>query len=312
MTHPTFDVILTVGGWVGGCVRPPRAVRAARGCPRQLARAHPPTPIRRAYTEHPAYLVRRAFERRHDLEQRTEPSLLTRVPLPRHRPAGRRSGHRCLSWPGPAQAGLAVDRLDPASPCSSGFGLAEGVLERVGCALRSASVGNRRRGRGRATRRDEAATGGHRTGRSGSWAHPEGGLPGQSGPDGGRLAVAEPSHGTRLRVMRQTMLWFDAAFRRDRFPSSSPRCPAGRSTGFRSSTAVGQGGPALRGPGTAIPGRSRARDPAGRRTTGPPVPGRVPAGVNGRGSPRRTPGARRPRAPVGGSAASGVGVLIRD
>src|SRR3954447_7075263 len=90
MPHPAFDVIVVGAGGMGSAAafelaRRGRSVLALEQFPlvHDRGSSHGHTRIiRRAYYEHPAYvpLVRRAFERWYDLEQRTGRHLLTECP----------------------------------------------------------------------------------------------------------------------------------------------------------------------------------------------------------------------------------------
>jgi len=241
MTQTAFDVIVVGAGGMGSAAafelaRRGRSVLALE----QFALVHDRGSshghtriIRRAYYEHPNYvpLVRRAFERWYDLEQRTGRHLLTECP--------------CLSVGPPAGEvvtgvlaaarghGLAVDRLGPTDlrarypqfRFDDGF---VGVLERDAgflyvedCVLAHLDAA---RALGAAIQPEEPVTGWEAHANSVTVTttkntYQAGRLVLTAGPWAGRLLG---DRGRRLRVMRQSILWFGtsdgAAFRRDRFP----------------------------------------------------------------------------------------------
>jgi len=241
MAQTTFDVIVVGAGGMGSAAafelaRRGRSVLALEQFPlvHDRGSSHGHTRIiRRAYYEHPAYvpLVRRAFERWHDLEQRTGRHLLTACP--------------CLGIGPPAgevvagvlaaarEHGLAVDRLLPADlrlqfpqfRFDEGY---VGVLERDAgflyveeCVLAHLDAA---RALGALVQPEEPVTGWEARGDGVTVTTPKGTynagrLVLTAGPWAGRLLG---DRGRRLRVMRQTILWFgttdEAAFRRDRFP----------------------------------------------------------------------------------------------
>jgi len=250
MSQPTFDVIVVGAGGMGSAAafelaRRGRSVLVLEQFPlvHDRGSSHGHTRIiRRAYYEHPNYvpLVRRAFERWYDLEQRTGRHLLTEC--------------ACLSI-GPPEGEvvrgvlaaareheLSVDQLLPTDLQSrfpqfrfdGGF---VGVLERDAgflyveeCVLAHLDAA---RALGATIQPEELVT---------EWqARPDGvsvttakctyhagHLVLTAGPWAGRLIG---DRGRPLRVMRQTMLWFgttdDAAFRRDRFPIFLADVPEG-------------------------------------------------------------------------------------
>jgi sarcosine oxidase len=241
MTHPAFDVIVVGAGGMGSAAafelaRRGRRVLALEQFPlvHDRGSSHGHTRIiRRAYYEHPNYvpLVRRAFERWYDLEQRTGRHLLTEC--------------QCLSIGSPdgevvsgvlaaaREHNLAVDRLLPVDlrtrfpqfQLDDGF---VGVLERdagflyvedcVRAHLDSA------KSLGATIHAEEPVTGWQATGdgvtvTTTKDTYHAGRLVLTTGPWAGRVLG---ELGRRLRVMRQTILWFgttdESAFRRDRFP----------------------------------------------------------------------------------------------
>ena len=163
-----------------------------------------------------------------------------RVRLPRHRPAGGEVVTGVLAWPAGTVATWtgSTRRLAARTPrfrFDNGSRCCLGASRRF-LYVRSTSgpTSTPARSLGDEIQADEAdhplaiGTVGFHSGDD-----PEGGLPGRrlvltAGP---WPAGCSPSRGARLRVMRQTMLWFgtadDAAFRGTGSRSSSPRCPAG-------------------------------------------------------------------------------------
>jgi sarcosine oxidase len=250
MTHPTFDVILTGAGGMGSAAafefaRRGRSVLALEQFPlvHDRGSSHGHTRIiRRAYYEHPAYvpLVRRAFERWYDLEQRTGRHLLTECDCLAIGPPGGEVVTGVLA--SAREHGLAVDRLDPAGlrrayPQFRFDDGSEGVLERgAGFLYVEECVRahlDAARSLGATIQADEAVTGWQSDGRSVVVTTAKGEYRAASlvltaGPWAGELLA---NHGAPLRVMRQTMLWFgtadDAAFRRDRFPIFLAEVPGG-------------------------------------------------------------------------------------
>src|SRR6476659_9925764 len=122
MSHPSFDVIVLGAGGMGSAAafelaRRGRSVLALEQFPlvHDRGSSHGHTRIiRRAYYEHPNYvpLVRRAFERWYDLEQRTGRHLLTECPCLSIGPPDGEVVTGVLS--AAHEHGLAVDRLSPA------------------------------------------------------------------------------------------------------------------------------------------------------------------------------------------------------
>jgi sarcosine oxidase len=250
MGQTTFDVIVVGAGGMGSAAgfelaRRGRSVLALEQFPlvHDRGSSHGHTRIiRRAYYEHPNYvpLVRRAFERWYDLEQRTGRHLLTECP--------------CLSIGPPAgevvtgvlaaarEHELAVDRLSPVDlrtrfpqfRFDDGF---VGVLERDAgflyvedCVLAHLDAA---RALGATIQPEEpviawTASGDGVTVTTVKDTYRAGRLVLTAGPWAGRLLG---DRGSRLRVMRQTILWFgttdEAAFRRDRFPIFLAEVPGG-------------------------------------------------------------------------------------
>jgi sarcosine oxidase len=250
MAQTAFDVIVVGAGGMGSAAafelaRRGRSVLALEQFPlvHDRGSSHGHTRIiRRAYYEHPAYvpLVRRAFERWYDLEQRTGRHLLTEcASLGIGPPAGEVvSGVLAAA----RVHGLAVDQLSPVDLRSQfpQFRFDDsfvGVLERDAgflyvedCVLAHLDAA---RAVGATIQPEEPVA---------SWeAHGDGvtvttskdtyrarRLVLTAGPWAGRLLG---DRGRRLRVMRQTILWFGttdaAAFRRDRFPIFLAEVPGG-------------------------------------------------------------------------------------
>lgn len=250
MTQTTFDVIVVGAGGMGSAAafelaRRGRSVLALEQFPlvHDRGSSHGHTRIiRRAYFEHPAYvpLVRRAFERWYDLEQRTGRHLLTEC--------------ACLGIGAPdgevvtgvltaaREHELVVERLLPVDlrrrfpQFRFGEGYV-GVLERDAgflyvedCVLAHLDAA---RALGATIHPEEpvtewAATGDGVTLTTTKGTYHAGRLVLTAGPWAARLLGAR---GHRLRVMRQTMLWFgtsdDVGFRRDRFPIFLADVPGG-------------------------------------------------------------------------------------
>lgn len=250
MAHPAFDVIVIGADGMGSAAafelaRRRRSVLALEQFPlvHDRGSSHGHTRIiRRAYYEHPAYvpLVRRAFERWYDLEQRTGRHLLTECNCLGLGPPDGEVVNGVLA--SAREHGLAVDRLDPAAlrraypqfRFDDGY---EGVLERgAGFLYVEECVRahlDAARSLGATIQADEAVTGWQSDGRSvvvttANGEYRAAGLVLTAGPWAGGLLAR---HGARLHVMRQTMLWFgtadDAAFRRDRFPIFLAEVPGG-------------------------------------------------------------------------------------
>jgi sarcosine oxidase len=250
MTQTTFDVIVVGAGGMGSATafelaRRGRSVLALEQFPlvHDRGSSHGHTRIiRRAYYEHPAYvpLVHRAFERWYDLEQRTGRHLLTEC--------------ACIGIGSPAgevvagvlaaahEHGLAVERLSPGDLRSrfpqfrfdDGY---VGVLERDAgflyvedCVLAHLDAA---RALGATIQPEEPVTGWDARGNgvtvtTTKGTYHAGRLVLTAGPWAGRLLG---DRGHRLRVMRQTILWFgtkdEVAFRRDRFPIFLAEVPDG-------------------------------------------------------------------------------------
>jgi len=250
MTHPAFDVIVVGAGGMGSATafelaRRGRSVLALEQFPlvHDRGSSHGHTRIiRRAYYEHPAYvpLVRRAFERWHDLEQRTGRHLLTECDCLSIGPPDGEVVNGVMATA--REHGLEVERFDAG-------GLAKrfpqfrvppefaGVLERnagflyveecVRAHLEQATK------LGATIRSEEPvaswSSDGHAvTVTTARDTYHAAALVLTAGPWAGRLLAA---HGAELRVMRQTMLWFatagDERFRRDVFPIFLAETPAG-------------------------------------------------------------------------------------
>lgn len=250
MGQTTFDVIVVGAGGMGSAAafelaRRGRSVLALEQFPlvHDRGSSHGHTRIiRRAYYEHPNYvpLVQRAFERWYDLEQRTGRHLLTECP--------------CLSIGPPdgevvtgvlaaaSEHGLAVDRLSPVELRTRfpqfRFGDDDvGVLERDAgflyvedCVLAHLDAA---RALGATIQPEEPvvawkASGNGVTVTTAEDTYQAGRLVLTAGPWAGRMLA---DRGSRLRVMRQTILWFgttdEAAFRRDRFPIFLAEVPGG-------------------------------------------------------------------------------------
>jgi sarcosine oxidase len=250
MAQSTFDVIVIGAGGMGSATafeltRRGRSVLALEQFPlvHDRGSSHGHTRIiRRAYYEHPAYvpLVRRAFERWYDLEQRTGRHLLTEC--------------ECLSIGTPdgevvtgVLASAREHKLDvelfnaaalrnrfpqfriPADYC--------GVLERdAGLLYVEECVRahlEQARTLGATIRAEEPATSWTSDGKSvtvttANGAYQAAALVLTAGPWAGRWLA---DWGAPLRVMRQTMLWFgtadDSRFRRDVFPIFLADVPGG-------------------------------------------------------------------------------------
>jgi sarcosine oxidase len=250
MTQTTFDVIVVGAGGMGSAAafelaRRGRSVLALEQFPlvHDRGSSHGHTRIiRRAYFEHPAYvpLVRRAFERWYDLELRTGRHLLTECPCLGIGPPDGEVVTGVLT--AAREHHLAVERLLPVDLRTRypQFRFGEGyvgVLERDAgflyvedCVLAHLDAA---RALGATIQPEEPVTGWSTTGNgvtltTTKGTYHAGRLVLTAGPWAGRLLDA---HGRRLRVMRQTILWFgthdDAAFRRDRFPIFLADVPGG-------------------------------------------------------------------------------------
>lgn len=250
MTRTTFDVIVVGAGGMGSAAtfelaRRGRSVLALEQFPlvHDRGSSHGHTRIiRRAYYEHPNYvpLVRRAFERWYDLEQRTGRHLLTECPcLTIGKPDGEVVGGVLAAA---REHALAVERLPPADltgrfPQFQFDDRYVGVLERDAgfvyvedCVLAHLDAA---RALGATIQPEEpvVAWAAHRDGvtvTTTKGAYHAGRLVLTAGPWAGRLLG---DRGRRLRVMRQTILWFgttdESAFRRDRFPIFLAEVPGG-------------------------------------------------------------------------------------
>lgn len=250
MPNPTFDVIVIGAGGMGSAAafelaRRGRSVLALEQFPlvHDRGSSHGHTRIiRRAYYEHPAYvpLVRRAFERWYDLEQRTGRHLLTECGCLSIGPPEGEVVNGVLASArehGIAVEPLAANELVKRFPQFRVNNGEVGVLERdagflyVEDCVRAHLEEAARLG---ATIKSEepvlhwasdgcsaSATTAHATYRAEK-------LVLTAGPWARRLLAR---HGAALRVMRQTMLWFgtadDARFRRDVFPIFLADTPAG-------------------------------------------------------------------------------------
>lgn len=241
MTRTTFDVIVVGAGGMGSAAafelaRRGRSVLALEQFPlvHDRGSSHGHTRIiRRAYFEHPVYvpLVRRAFERWYDLEQRTGLHLLTECPCLGIGPPDGEVITGVLT--AAREHRLDVERLMPVDLRARfpQFRFGEGyvgVLERdAGFLYVEDCVHahlNAARALGATIQSEEpvtdwVATDDAVTVTTTRGAYHAARLVLTAGPWAGRL-LGEP--GRRLRVMRQTILWFgtkdEAAFRRDRFP----------------------------------------------------------------------------------------------
>lgn len=250
MTQPAFDVIVLGAGGMGSAAayelaRRGRSVLALEQFPLVHARgsSHGHTRIiRRAYYEHPAYvpLVRRAFERWYDLEQRTGRHLLTECGCLNVGPVDGEVVSGVLT--SAREHRLAVESLDAAGlrarfpPFRFDEGYA-GVLERdAGFLYVEECVRahlDAARDLGAVIHAEEPATDWRVSGpgvvvttTKGTYhaAH----LVLTAGPWAGAVLA---DRGAALRVMRQTMLWFGppdpASFRRDVFPIFLADVPGG-------------------------------------------------------------------------------------
>ena len=241
MPQPAFDVIVIGAGGMGSAAtfelaRRGLSVLALEQFPlvHALGSSHGHTRIiRRAYYEHPNYvpLVRRAFERWYDLEQRTGRHLLTECGCLAVGPTGGEVVGGVLS--SAREHGLAVEQLDapglrarfPQFRFDDGY---DAVLERdagflyveecVRAHLDAAKA------LGAVVQAEEPVTGWAAVGAGVTVTTTRGTyhaarLVLTAGPWSGELLAAR---GAALRVMRQTMLWFGPAdparFRRDTFP----------------------------------------------------------------------------------------------
>jgi sarcosine oxidase len=250
MPQPAFDVIVIGAGGMGSAAtfelaRRGLSVLALEQFPLVHAQgsSHGHTRIiRRAYYEHPGYvpLVRRAFERWYDLEQRTGRHLLTECGCLAIGPTEGEVVAGVLTSAG--EHGLVVEQLGPA-------GLRErfpqfrfddeyaAVLERdagflyveecVRAHLDAAKA------LGAAIQAEEPVTGWEAIGSGVTVTTTKGTYHAArliltAGPWSGQLLAAR---GASLRVMRQTMLWFGPAeparFRRDTFPIFLAEVPDG-------------------------------------------------------------------------------------
>jgi sarcosine oxidase len=241
MTHPAFDVIVVGAGGMGSAAafelaRRGRTVLALEQFPlvHDRGSSHGHTRIiRRAYYEHPNYvpLVRRAFERWYDLEQRTGRHLLTECGC---LSIGRPAGEVIYGVLAAARKhDLAIDRLLP-TDLQARFPQFRfdddyvGVLERDAgflyvedCVRAHLDAA---KSLGATIQSEEPVTGWQANGDGVSvtttkGTYHAGRLVLTAGPWAAQLLgeVGQP-----LRVMRQTILWFgtedESAFRRDRFP----------------------------------------------------------------------------------------------
>jgi sarcosine oxidase len=250
MIQTTFDVIVVGAGGMGSAAafelaRRGRSVLALEQFPlvHDRGSSHGHTRIiRRAYYEHPNYvpLVRRAFERWYDLEQRTGRHLLTECACLGIGPPDGEVVTGVLA--AAREHHLAVDRIQaadlrtrfPQFRFDDGY---VGVLERDAgflyvedCVLAHLDAA---RALGATIQPEEPVTGWGAGGDSVTvtttrGTYHAGRLVLTAGPWAGRLLG---DRGRRLRVMRQTILWFgtedEAAFRRDRFPIFLADVPAG-------------------------------------------------------------------------------------
>src|SRR5947209_5938538 len=240
MPQPAFDVIVIGAGGMGSAAafelaRRGRSVLALEQFPlvHDRGSSHGHTRIiRRAYYEHPNYvpLVRRAFERWYDLEQRTGRHLLTECCCLSIGPPGGEVVTGVLA--AAREHNLAVDQLLPVDlrtrfpqfRFDDGY---SGVLERDAgflyveeCVLAHLDAA---KALGTEIHAEEPVTGWQATGSGVTVAttkdtYHAGRLVLTAGPWAGRLLG---ELGRPLRVMRQTILWFGtkdvAAFRCDRF-----------------------------------------------------------------------------------------------
>jgi len=250
MAHPTFDVIVIGAGGMGSAAafelaRRGLSVLALEQFPlvHDRGSSHGHTRIiRRAYYEDPAYvpLVRRAFDRWYDLEQRTGQHLLTECDcLAIGRPDGEVVTGVLASA---SQHGLDVLHLGASDlrKCYPQFRFADnyvGVLERnAGFLYVEACVRahlEQARLLGATIQSDEPVVSWVADGNSASVTTTKATYRAQklvltAGPWAGHL-LAE--HGAMLRLMRQTLLWFGTnaseQFRRDRFPIFLADVPEG-------------------------------------------------------------------------------------
>ena len=250
MGQPAFDVIVVGAGGMGSAAafelaRRGRSVLALEQFPlvHDRGSSHGHTRIiRRAYYEHPAYvpLVRRAFERWYDLEQRTGRHLLTECGCLGIGPPDGEVVNGVLA--AAREHHLAVDRLLAADLRARfpQFRFADGsvgVLERDAgflyvedCVLAHLDAG---RALGAQLQPEEPVTGWAANGDGVTVTTTKQTYRGERlvltvGPWAGRLLGR---HGSPLRVMRQTILWFGtadpAAFRRDVFPIFLAEVPGG-------------------------------------------------------------------------------------
>jgi sarcosine oxidase len=250
MAHAAFDVIVIGAGGMGSAAafelaRRGRSVLALEQFPlvHDRGSSHGHTRIiRRAYYEHPAYvpLVRRAYERWYDLEQRTGRHLLTECEC------------LCVGLPdgevvngvlaSAREHSLTVDRLGPADlrrrfpqfrfddDYAGVLETGAGFLYVEDCVLAHLDAA---RTFGTTIRPEEMVSGWSSDGQTvkvttSTGEYSAASLVLTAGPWAGRLLA---NRGAALRVMRQSMLWFgtadDAAFRRDRFPIFLAEVPGG-------------------------------------------------------------------------------------
>ena len=250
MSQTIYDVIVVGAGGMGSAAafelaRRGRSVLALEQFPlvHDRGSSHGHTRIiRRAYYEHPNYvpLVRRAFERWYDLEQRTGRHLLTECACLGIGPPDGEVVTGVLA--AAREHRLAVDRLGPADlrVRFPQFQFDEGhvgVVERDAgflyvedCVLAHLDAA---RALGATIQPEEPVTGWAARGDGATVTTTRGTYHARrlvltAGPWAGRLLG---DRGRPLRVMRQTILWFgtadEAAFRRDRFPIFLADVPAG-------------------------------------------------------------------------------------
>jgi sarcosine oxidase len=250
MTQPAFDVIVIGAGGMGSAAafelaRRGRSVLALEQFPlvHDRGSSHGHTRIiRRAYYEHPAYvpLVRRAFERWYDLEQRTGRHLLTECGC---LSIGAPDGEVVTGVLASAREHSLDVELFNAAALRARFPQFE--VSREFCGVLEHDAGflyvedcvrahlDEARQHGAVIQADETVTEWTSDGRSATVTttkdtYRAAALVLTAGPWAGRLLA---SHGAPLRVMRQTMLWFgtadDARFRRDVFPIFLADVPGG-------------------------------------------------------------------------------------
>jgi sarcosine oxidase len=250
MSQPAFDVIVIGAGGMGSAAayelaRRGLSVLALEQFPlvHDLGSSHGHTRIiRRAYYEHPGYvpLVRRSFERWHDVEQRTGRHLLTECGCLNVGPADGEVVPGVLA--SAREHRLAIEHVDaaglrarfPQFRFDDGYA---GVLERdAGFLYVEECVRahlDAARSLGAAIHSEEPVTAWSATGTDVSVTTTKGTyhaarLVVTAGPWAGELLAGR---GADLRVMRQTMLWFGphdpAQFRRDLFPIFLAEVPDG-------------------------------------------------------------------------------------